>query len=438
MGALRSIAARNRVPALILGTIAVLAAGVLLTLLMHNADTYSTGLWDDQSQDLVFGRMLQMQQGQSTPGGFMGAYRITGETAENRYLFRENAAPDPAAFSAYTDQSGLQGTALGIVNKVLGMFQPDGESRERILYGLNSTLFYAVTLCLCGFVASVWGVGPALAWLAAVLLSPWLQRGMKDLYWCLWLWWLPALAGLALCALTRRRGRTPPWAFALPFAAVLVRCLCGFEFISDYLVLSEIPLVFCWARCLCSGRPARVWVGRMAGTGLAGLGGMAGALGAWLVQGRLFFGSWSASAAHMGWIIGLRNSLSDDGIAVVTVPQVLRTYLLDDTTPLLQLGGFGVRLPVLAGTCLAALALAAAVLALRDRAALKELLPPLCVWVLSFLAPLSWLVLSKAHSAAHPHIIPMLWHFAFVPVSCALLVLLAKTLWRALRPAHTN
>ena len=30
---------------------------------------------------------------------------------------------------------------------------------------------------------------------------------MKDLYWCLWTWLLPALAGLLLCAVTRRRGK---------------------------------------------------------------------------------------------------------------------------------------------------------------------------------------------------------------------------------------
>ena len=195
MGTLKRAAARHRVLAGILAAALVLGASVLLTLWRHNADTWLTGLWDHQSQDLVFGRMLQMQQGQTTPGGFMGGYRITGETSENRYLFRENAVQDPADFTVYPDQSGLQGTVLGTVNKALGLFWPDGETRERILYGVNSTLFYAVTLCLCGFAAKVWGIGPALAWLAAVLLSPWLQRGMKDLYWCLWLWWLPMLAG---------------------------------------------------------------------------------------------------------------------------------------------------------------------------------------------------------------------------------------------------
>lgn len=52
---------------------------------------------------------------------------------------------------------------------------------------------------------------------------------------------------------------------------------------------------------------------------------------------------------------------------------------------------------------------------------------PALVWVLSLAAPVSWMVLSKAHAYVHVHLVPMLWHFALVPVSCALLVWLVKT-----------
>ena len=37
------------------------------------------------------------------------------------------------------------------------------------------------------------------------------------------------------------------------------------------------------------------------------------------------------------------------------------------------------------------------------------------------------MVLSKAHAYAHVRLVPMLWHFALVPVSCVLLVWLVKT-----------
>lgn len=432
MGPLKHFAARHR------RLLAVLLAAVLAALLthcLHNSSTWYTGNWDETSQELVFGRLLQMQLRQHAPGGFLGTYAEGGDTAENRYLFRDGAAAVAGDYKSYAHQTGLQGTLLGAVNRALLPFIAGGEAREVWLYALNSWLFYMVTLALCAAVWRAWGALPALAWLAAAVLAPWVQTGMKNLYWCLWLWWLPALAGVLLCIMTNKKGRTPGWCHALLFAAVLLRCLCGFEFISVYLILSEIPLVYCWAKALArgDGAGAKRWFCRMVPAGVAGVGGVAAALGVWLVQGRFYFGSWAASLANITEAAGSRMSVSDAAVQATTVPAVLHKYIISDATPLLQLGGVGVPLPALAGACLAALAVTAAVLAVRDRAALRRLLPAVCVWVLSFAAPVSWLVLSKAHADIHTHLIPILWHFGFVPVSCALLAWLLCTVLRALR-----
>ena len=54
--------------------VVVVVLAVVLTVWRHNGSTYLTGFWDNGSQTLVFGRMLQMQQNQTSPGGFMGVY----------------------------------------------------------------------------------------------------------------------------------------------------------------------------------------------------------------------------------------------------------------------------------------------------------------------------------------------------------------------------
>ena len=72
--------------------------------------------------------------------------------------------------------------------------------------------------------------------------------------------------------------------------------------------------------------------------------------------------------------------------------------------------------------------LCAVLLARRGQPA--KLAPLATAWVLSLAAPVSWMVLSKAHAAIHTHLVPMLWHFAFVPVSCMLLPALAALLIR--------
>lgn len=104
---------------------------------------------------------------------------------------------------------------------------------------------------------------------------------------------------------------------------------------------------------------------------------------------------------------------------------VLTKYLVQDATPVLTLGGLSLTLGQLLGITLAAAVLSAVVLAvLKSWQTLRLTAPMLCVWGLSVLAPVSWLVLSKAHSDIHSHLIPVLFQFSAVPASAAMLAVL--------------
>lgn len=401
--------------------LAVLALAALLTTVRHNASAYLTGVWDTGSQTLVYGRIHQMEQGQHAPGGFLGVYTDDWSDDTNRALFRDDTPTDAAAFHPYTHQSGLQGWLFGRVNRLLRHWLPDGLARETALYWLNSTLFYAAELLVALAVWEEFGPLAAAFGFASVLLAPWLQRGMKDLYWCLWTWLLPLLAALWLCHCTRVRGKTPRGCWPLVAAACMVRCMCGFEFISTFLILCEAPLVYCWA-----GGDRRAWLRRMICTGFAAVGGVAAALGAWFIQGVIYFGSAAGSWQNLTGAVTSRVSLTDDMVSDVSVAQVLTRYFVEVDEPLLQFGPLTITLKPLIAVTLLGFALCLAVLALRKKP-LVVLAGPALVWVLSLAAPVSWMVLSKAHAYVHVHLVPMLWHFALVPVSCALLVWLVKT-----------
>lgn len=401
--------------------LAVLALAALLTTVRHNASAYLTGVWDTGSQTLVYGRIHQMEQGQYAPGGFLGVYTDDWSDDTNRALFRDDTPTDAAAFHPYTHQSGLQGWLFGGVNRLLRHWLPDGLARETALYWLNSTLFYAAELLAALAVWEEFGPLAAAFGFASVLLAPWLQRGMKDLYWCLWTWLLPLLAALWLCHCTRVRGKTPRGCWPLVAAACMVRCMCGFEFISTFLILCEASLVYCWA-----GGDRRAWLRRMICTGFAAVGGVAAALGAWFIQGVIYFGSAAGSWQNLTGAVTSRVSLMDDMVSDVSVAQVLTRYFVEVDEPLLQFGPLTITLKPLIAVTLLGFALCLAVLALRKKP-LAVLAGPALVWVLSLAAPVSWMVLSKAHAYVHVHLVPMLWHFALVPVSCALLVWLVKT-----------
>lgn len=406
--------------------LAVLALAALLTTVRHNASAYLTGVWDTGSQTLVYGRIHQMEQGQYAPGGFLGVYTDDWSDDTNRALFRDDTPTDAAAFHPYTHQSGLQGWLFGRVNRLLRHRLPDGLARETALYWLNSTLFYAAELLVALAVWEEFGPLAAAFGFVSVLLAPWLQRGMKDLYWCLWTWLLPLLAALWLCHCTRVRGKTPRGCWPLVAAACMVRCMCGFEFITTFLILCEIPLCYAAAKAYFVRRDphgALVWLGRTVGAGVSALGGVAAALALWFAQEWLCFGSAADAWQNMTRAVTDRVSLTDGAVRDVNVPQVLTQYFRESTEPLLQLGPVSVTAWQL---LLALLVGAVCVVVCLRRGTAAQLVPPCIVWGLGLAAPASWMVLSKAHAAIHAHLVPMLWHFAFVPISCMLLPVLAK------------
>lgn len=93
--------------------VVVVVLAAVLTVWRHNGSTYLTGFWDNGSQTLVSGRMLQMQQNQTSPGGFMGYIPRTG--AMNKTATGANGTNTPVSpqdFQAYTHQTGLQGWRL--------------------------------------------------------------------------------------------------------------------------------------------------------------------------------------------------------------------------------------------------------------------------------------------------------------------------------------
>ena len=407
--------------------LAVLALAALLTTVRHNASAYLTGVWDTGSQTLVYGRIHQMEQGQYAPGGFLGVYTDDWSDDTNRALFRDDTPTDAAAFHPYTHQSGLQGWLFGRVNRLLRHWLPDGLARETALYWLNSTLFYAAELLAALAVWEEFGPLAAALGFASVLLAPWLQRGMKDLYWCLWTWLLPLLAALWLCHCTRVRGKTPRGCWPLVAAACMVRCMCGFEFITTFLILCEIPLCYAAAKAYFVRRDphgALVWLGRTVGAGVSALGGVTAALALWFAQEWLCFGSAADAWQNMTRAVTDRVSLTDGAVRDVNVLQVLAQYFRESTEPLLQLGPVSVTAWQL--LLFALLVGAVSVVACLRRGTAAQLVPPCIVWGLGLAAPASWMVLSKAHAAIHTHLVPMLWHFAFVPISCMLLPVLAK------------
>ena len=407
----------------------MLALAAAVTGCRHTFSKYYTGVWDGYSELTAVGRIVQVQQGWSGQSGFLGTYTDDWNDGEGyRWLKEPVKASDMDGYRAYVHQSGLQGSFFGALARLLRVI--NGEARLNALYFTASTLFYALAFWLCLALGRRLGPGAGLAAAACVVFSPWLTSGVKNLYWVLFTWLLPLAAGVGQCAFFRREGRFSRRWLALAFGAVLVRCLCGFEYISTLLILMEAPLVLAWAE----DKPRRMaWLRQMVRTGLAGVGGVLAALLVWLGQCWHYYGSLAealqcvlgTALARMG-VEGAGVEVIQTGGELSRLDVILQFFL--ESGSVVSLGSLEVTLPPLA-----AAALAAALLVKALEKGEKPLSRALgWLLLLSAAAPASWMLLAKEHAALHAHLTPMLWNFALVPACGAALGCAAEVLARRL------
>ena len=160
-----------------------------MVLANHSWSKFYTGSWDGYSELLAVGRITQLQQGQSAPGGFLGVYTAEWGDGEGYALLKDNTPQSPETYKSYVHQSGLQGTLEGGLARVLCRVPSlSGEGRLNVLYFVNCWLFYLLAVRLCLALAGHYGPGAGLGALAAVWFAPWLTMGAKNLYWVLWTW----------------------------------------------------------------------------------------------------------------------------------------------------------------------------------------------------------------------------------------------------------
>ena len=106
---------------------------------------YELSEFDPYSNVLVAGRMMQIAEGQTT-SGFLGVYTQEWGDPQNYVLFQTDADITQLTYQPYLDQSGLQGSFLGIINLTLKVVGISGNIREAILSMLLSFLFWLLLL----------------------------------------------------------------------------------------------------------------------------------------------------------------------------------------------------------------------------------------------------------------------------------------------------
>jgi hypothetical protein len=385
-------------------------------------------------ESFIVGRILKSaRDGVFSAGGLPG---LAGPDAEPpdienpNYQFQYQAYRDSLPFQSYAvykSQNGGQGMLFGALNAVLP-FSP--QDTLALFHGLTSLLSAAALGLILAWFHREFGLAAGVTALIGAALAQWLTVFGRNLWWSIWAFYLPM--AVVLIYLIRRRDRSalPPARFGIVvFAAVLGKCFFnGYEYVTTTLIMMVAPLVYFafrdgigWRRFL-SGLLASVAASILA---------ILASMTALCIQIASVTGNFTDGIDHIVYSLLRRSyanpqmfpadyaaSLNADPVGVVIT--YLKGIFLDLNNYIAAPNAwvatyvFQIRylylIILFVGASIALLALLraphAAGLRPRGRALVAAL------WF-SLLAPLSWLVIFKAHSYVHTFMNNLVWQMPF-------------------------
>ncbi len=354
----------------------------------------------------------------------MDAEKLGSLSGTSILLSDGTPAPEEAA-SPYESQYGLQGKVFQKLSLLLkdasvietaGMEQALSDCYDvlRLLCALATA---GTLLLVCALILRKYGRLMAGIFYVVFLLSPWVVNFANNLYWVEFTWFLPMAAGL-LCSLKMKRRFGRMAGYVLVFGTIMIKCLCGYEYISSVMlgVIMFLLVDLAGAAAKRDADKARLLVGTIFCMGIAALLGFAAAI-----------------CLHAPVKSG--GSLTE-GIRMIIQEDVLRrTYGADlnafENLPDFEQAGlnasawatlckyFHFKTEIITGidgSLFPLLCLVPFAMLVWDYRKRRLQTEELALYIVSFLVPVSWFILAKSHSYVHTHMNFVLWYMGYVEI----------------------
>jgi len=400
---------------------------------------FKNNLREHECERLVLGKMAKARQdGISSGGGLLGLvspdekprrwFDAPFEFGYEAYLKEESIG----AYSPYKSQMGGQGMFFAFLDKILPLRPP-----------IKLTLFHMLTALLTALVLTLvvlwfyleFGLLVAVSVLVSTFFSQWLVLFGRNLFWSLWAFYVPMVVVMYFLRYDRTVTKQHAFRFAsLVFAGFFLKVFfTGYEYITTTLIMMAVPLVF---YCVLDGRGLRWFLGYTLLSGFAS--GLAILLSMVILcfQVASLGENWRDGVNHLLFSLEKRTYAKtgrgpEYPDSLISLTNMLWIYLKGAFFNISNY--FNIQNPVLARVFhkiryfqLVLIFLVASWFLRRQRTwadsgtdgrRSKALF--VSTWF-SLLAPVSWFIIFKQHSAIHTHLNFIVWQMPFTIFGFAL------------------
>ena len=361
-----------------------------------------------QNRDMesyVLGKLIVSRQ-----YGFFYKAGLTGQAAAT------NLEPYPPAlvedtYARYLNNDGLTGFTpylshpggQAVFLATLDRWLPFSPLLKLHFYHALISLLSAIAITMViGWIYRIAGVWAAAAAFIGTLFSSWLTVFGRNLWWCLAAFYVPFL--VLVYMLVKQKSGTRELIFATCIGVLVKYAATGYEYVTTALLMMFVPIVYYGiANGWGISKAVKIVGSVITGTVLATL--LSIAVLSWQI--RIVTGSFRNALDH--FVISLlKRTFADPSGFSPAIAWSLKTPVLTVLRSYLAGYYFG---PVKYWHLFAFFILAILVLLAgrRDRQDWAYMMA-VCF---SVLAPLSWLVIFKAHSQLHPHMNFIVWQMPF-------------------------
>lgn len=374
-----------------------LLAVVISLLMLENAD----GSFQNDSERLAMGPIVAEVREIETDNQPYGLGILTSldYPEEDVYSFMEKEAIEGFKYKSYKSQIGLQ----GLVYKAIVHFIPE----LGMYYVFRVACCFFLTIILLAIVYQLYkkyGALFAVVFGVVSLISPWVVNFSRNLYWVEFTWFIPMLLGLLCINYEEKRKIIYP----LFFIAVLVKCLCGYEYISTIMMSG---IMFLIVEFICNRKERKKIFKSIFVIGVLSL---AGFLTAYIIHAYIYgSGNIIDGLKHMQVDLIERRTFGNAADFDTIYADSLNASIMDVLIKYFWTSG-----GPLDGKLMLIVTVVSVAVILYRKIVLKESVKfDASLFIITLWSTISWYVLGKSHSYIHTHMNFVLFYMGWIQSS---------------------